>query len=69
MPPKKEEKKAKPSATKVVADKVRLCPHHQSEKCTNASDPDLWHEKCEQTCQSLTFELGITNGPLVFADL
>ena len=69
MPPKKEEKKAKPSATKVVADKVRLGPHHQSEKRTNASDPDLWHEKCEQTCQFLTLELGNTITALTFADL
>ena len=47
MPPKKEEKKAKPSATKVVADKVRLCPHYLPENTSNAFDLDLWHEKCE----------------------
>ena len=69
MPPKKDEKKAKPSATKIVADKVRLCPHYLLKPISNASNPDLWHEKCEQACRSLSVELGITTAPLALADL
>jgi hypothetical protein len=47
MPPKKEEKKAKPAAAKIVADKVKICPLLRPETCADASDLDLWHEKCE----------------------
>ena len=68
MPPKKDEKKAKPSATKIVADKVRLCPQYQLRSNTNAPDSDVWHEKCEQPCRSLSHELRNVPIPSALAD-
>ena len=53
MPPKKEEKKAKPAAAKIVADKVKICPHLWPETRANASSLDLWHEECEQATPNL----------------
>lgn len=47
MPPKKEEKKAKPSSTKIVADKASICPCCPPSRHTNACFLDFWHEKRE----------------------
>ncbi|CAF9930947.1 hypothetical protein IMSHALPRED_008323 [Imshaugia aleurites] len=48
MPPKKDEKKAKPSSTKIVADKASICPYH------------VWHEKRELSHLNPPFHLDTT---------
>lgn len=52
MPPKKEEKKAKPSSTKIVADKASICPYRPHWRHTDPHISDFWHEKRELKHQS-----------------
>lgn len=47
MPPKKEEKKAKPSSTKMVADKASICPYSRLGDLADACLLDVRHEKRE----------------------